>query len=111
MSFSIWGNMNNEAYALPMIKLTPVLPLTQRYVLGWSTVDQGLDYFSELAIDALGNLLTNGMVAVASAQKTLHLANATIPTANPVGGGVVYVEAGALKYRGSNGTITVLGVA
>ena len=31
--------------------------------------------------------------------------------ATPVGGGVVYVEAGALKYKGSGGTVTVLGAA
>lgn len=35
----------------------------------------------------------------------------TVPNANPTGGGVVYVEAGALKYRGSSGTITVLAAA
>jgi len=109
--FSIWGNQNNEAYMLPMVQLTPPLPQSQNYVLGWSVAGQGLDYFSSLAIDSLGNLLTNGMVAATSAAKTLHLANAVIPTANPVGGGVLYVEAGALKYRGSGGTVTVLGAA
>jgi hypothetical protein len=42
----------------------------------------------------------------------LGIANAvTVPTANPTGGGVLYVEAGALKYRGSGGTITTLAVA
>ena len=35
----------------------------------------------------------------------------TIPTSNPTGGGVIYVEAGALKYRGTSGTITTLGAA
>jgi hypothetical protein len=33
------------------------------------------------------------------------------PTSNPTGGGILYVEAGALKYRGSSGTITTLGNA
>jgi hypothetical protein len=32
----------------------------------------------------------------------------TVPTTNPTGGGVLYVEAGALKYRGSSGTITTI---
>jgi len=59
-------------------------------------------------IDSAGNLLV-GMTAIAtSSAKTLHLANATVPTANPTGGGVLYVEAGALKYRGSSGTITTI---
>jgi len=35
----------------------------------------------------------------------------TVPTSNPTGGGILYVEAGALKYRGSSGTITTLGAA
>ena len=32
----------------------------------------------------------------------------TVPTSNPTNGGVLYVEAGALKYRGSSGTITTI---
>jgi hypothetical protein len=37
------------------------------------------------------------------------IANATtVPTTNPTGGGVLYVEGGALKYRGSSGTITTV---
>jgi hypothetical protein len=30
----------------------------------------------------------------------------TIPSSNPTGGGVLYVDGGALYYRGSNGTVT-----
>jgi hypothetical protein len=40
------------------------------------------------------------------------IANATLaPPANPAGGGILYVEDGALKYRGSNGTVTVIAAA
>lgn len=35
----------------------------------------------------------------------------TIPSANPTGGGVLYVQGGALKYRGTSGTVTTLGPA
>lgn len=35
----------------------------------------------------------------------------TVPTTNPTGGGILYVEAGALKYRGSGGTVTTIGPA
>ena len=38
------------------------------------------------------------------------LSNQTAPS-TPTGGGVIYVESGALKYIGSSGTITTLGVA
>jgi hypothetical protein len=42
----------------------------------------------------------------------LGIANAvTVPTTNPTGGGVLYAEAGALKWRGSSGTVTVLAPA
>jgi hypothetical protein len=36
------------------------------------------------------------------------LSNGTAPAANPTGGGYLYVESGALKYRGSSGTVTTI---
>jgi len=40
------------------------------------------------------------------------LANATtVPTTNPTGGGILYVDGGALKYRGSSGTVTTIAPA
>jgi hypothetical protein len=45
----------------------------------------------------------------ASAVGCFGIANATtVPTGAPAGGGVIYVEAGALKYRGSSGTVTTI---
>ncbi len=41
----------------------------------------------------------------------LLMQNGTAPTASITGGGIMYVEAGALKYRGSSGTITTIGPA
>jgi hypothetical protein len=39
----------------------------------------------------------------------LAIANATTnPSSNPTTGGVLYVNAGALTYRGSSGTVTVI---
>jgi hypothetical protein len=35
----------------------------------------------------------------------------TVPTSNPTGGGIMYSEGGALKWRGSNGTITTIAAA
>lgn len=37
--------------------------------------------------------------------------NGTAPSSSLSGGGIIYVEAGALKYRGSSGTITTIGSA
>jgi hypothetical protein len=39
----------------------------------------------------------------------LFISNSSAP-ATPTGGGVIYVESGSLKYKGSSGTVTVLGV-
>lgn len=39
----------------------------------------------------------------------VFIANRTAaPSSNPTGGGILYCEAGALKYRGSSGTVTVI---
>jgi hypothetical protein len=80
-------------------------------IFGTRTNGSGGGNFERMRIDSAGNLLV-GMTAIAtSSAKTIHLANATVPTANPTGGGVLYVESGALKYRGSSGTVTTLGNA
>jgi hypothetical protein len=42
----------------------------------------------------------------------MAIANAAVaPSVNPAGGGILYVENGALKYRGTNGTVTVVAPA
>lgn len=56
----------------------------------------------------------NDLLVLASAGLSLtgnfFISNTTAP-ATPTGGGVVYVESGALKYKGSSGTVTTLGAA
>ena len=60
-----------------------------------------------MSLDASGNLLVGLTTAGTTAAKTIQIANGTAPTAN-VTGGQLYVEAGALKYRGSSGTVTTI---
>jgi hypothetical protein len=60
-----------------------------------------------MTLDASGNLLVGLSTAGTTAAKTIQIANGTAPTAN-VTGGQLYVEAGALKYRGSSGTVTTI---
>jgi hypothetical protein len=60
-----------------------------------------------MTLDASGNLLVGLATAGTTAAKTIQIANGTAPTAN-VTGGQLYVEAGALKYRGSSGTVTTI---
>ena len=62
-----------------------------------------------MRIDSSGNVGIGTTSFGASSQVVLAIANATaVPTGNPTGGGVLYVEAGALKYRGSSGTVTTI---
>lgn len=47
-----------------------------------------------------------------SGTKVIFIANRTAaPSTNPSGGGILYCESGALKYRGSSGTVTTLAAA
>ena len=78
----------------------------------WSTAPSGtagnaITFTQAMTLDASGNLLVGLTAAGTTAAKTIQIANGTAPTAN-VTGGQLYVEAGALKYRGSSGTVTTL---
>jgi hypothetical protein len=61
-----------------------------------------------MRIDSSGNVGVGVSTFGTSAAKVLGLANATAPSTSPAGMGQLYVEAGALKYRGSSGTVTTL---
>ena len=69
-----------------------------------------ITFTQAMTLDASGNLLVGLTTAGTTAAKTIQIANGTAPTAN-VTGGQLYVESGALKYRGSSGTITTIAAA
>lgn len=59
-----------------------------------------------------GNIGFKTTAQFGSGVGVIGIANATTaPTIAPIGGGVYWVEAGALKYMGSSGTITTLAAA
>lgn len=63
-------------------------------------------------VGAGGNLGFRTTSQFGKGQGVIAMANAAVaPTVNPAGGGILYVEDGALKYRGSNGTVTVIAPA
>ena len=65
-----------------------------------------------MRIDATGNIGINTTAQFGSGVGVIGLANAgTLPTTNPTGGGVLYADAGALKWRGSAGTVTTIASA
>jgi hypothetical protein len=57
---------------------------------------------------ANGNLGVGATAWGTSAVRVIGIANGTAPTSSPAGMGQLYVEAGALKYRGSSGTVTTI---
>jgi hypothetical protein len=61
-----------------------------------------------VVLDTSGNVGVGVSTFGTSAAKVLGLADATAPSTSPAGMGQLYVEAGALKYRGSSGTVTTL---
>lgn len=59
-----------------------------------------------------GNITHGGAGSYGGGVKVQFIPNATTePTSNPTGGGIFYVFGGALKYRGSSGTVTTIGPA
>ncbi len=76
--------------------------------LDFLTTTSGGSLTSRMRIDSAGNVGVGVGTFGTSAAKVLGLANATAPTTSPAGMGQLYVEAGALKYRGSSGTVTTL---
>ena len=65
------------------------------------------------AVSAAGDLLVgNANTQVGSGAGVIAVKNAaTLPSTNPSGGGVLYADAGAGKWRGSGGTTTTFGAA
>ena len=76
--------------------------------LSLQTTDAGGTSTERLRLDSSGNLGLGG-ASFGSGAVVMFIANATTaPTTNPTAGGVLYVEGGALKYRGSSGTVTTI---
>jgi hypothetical protein len=77
------------------------------YTAPSGTAGNAISFTQALTLSAVGNLLLGGTSDPTSAAKAIVIYNGTAPTGN-IAGGTLYVEAGALKYRGSSGTVTTL---
>jgi hypothetical protein len=77
------------------------------YTAPSGTAGNAISFTQALTLSAVGNLLLGGTADPTSAAKAIVIYNGTAPTGN-IAGGTLYVEAGALKYRGSSGTVTTL---
>ena len=59
-----------------------------------------------------GNILVGGITSAGSASGCIGLGNAGgTPVGTPTNGGVLYAEAGVLKWKGSSGTVTTIAAA
>jgi len=72
----------------------------------------GASITEKMRITGAGNFGFNTGAQFGGGVKVIGIANATtVPTTDPSGGGVLYCEGGALKYRGSSGTVTTIAPA
>ena len=63
-------------------------------------------------LGAGGNIGFRTAAQFGKGQGVIAIANATVaPSVSPAGDGILYVENGALKYKGSNGTVTAIAPA
>lgn len=77
--------------------------------VGKSIAMGGTYYIGSVRCTESGNVVigSGGSYRINS---NFELGNVAVP-GTPIGGGTVYVEAGSLKYKGSSGTVTLLGLA
>ena len=93
----------------PVVTNAGTLALT---ATGANVVAVSTNGSERMRITDAGNVLIGTTTTAAGASGTLHMANAaTVPTGNLTGGGVLFIEGGALKYRGSAGTVTTVAAA
>lgn len=78
-------------------------------ITGSGQVSLGNVSTPRLTVETTGNIGLFSTGSYGSGALVLFIANATTaPTTNPTGGGILYAASGALKYRGSGGTVTTI---
>ena len=81
------------------------------YIAPSGTAGNAITFTQALTLTNVSNLLLGGTSDPTSASGCLVIYNRTAAPTGNIAGGTLYVEAGALKYRGSSGTVTTLAVA
>ncbi len=59
-------------------------------------------------LTTMGNLRVGGLAGTGGGSGVIGILNGTAPTSNPTGGGILFVESGALKYRGTSGSAATI---
>jgi len=66
-------------------------------------------FLTSSTLTTMGNLRVAGTAGTGGGSGVIAIANAgTVPTSNPTGGGVLFVNSGALQYRGTSGANATL---
>ena len=102
---------NSAGSVLARVSSTGIIYSTQGISTPYFTNVDG----STVIMTTTGNRnmqLFSATMSVGGGSSVLGITNAaTVPTSNPTGGGILYAEGGALKWRGSSGTITTIAAA
>jgi hypothetical protein len=74
--------------------------------------DGHISFYGNNSVLCHSNFAVGETTDFGSGAVVIAIANATtVPSTNPTGGGVLYAQAGALKWRGSSGTVTTIAAA
>jgi hypothetical protein len=76
-----------------------------------NTYDIGTSSFNARNVYLNSNLFVGAASVGTSGDKVIAIYNGTAPTSSPANTGQLYCEGGALKFRGSSGTITTIAPA
>src|SRR5574343_385684 len=109
-NFKITGNTKTWAAGALATQRFNYFSANTAAAAGASTFTAIHNFYSDAPL-AGSNMTATNLYAAGFGGHVFIANSVGVPSNNPTGGGVLYVESGALKYRGSSGTITTLGAA
>jgi hypothetical protein len=102
-------NFSNTVSIVGGIESTPASGSHPTFLSVSTTPSGSTSRAERFRITSAGNIGIGTTDQFGGGVKVVGIANATtVPASNPTAGGVLYVESGALKYRGSSGTVTTI---
>ena len=107
IEFNRTGRTGGSLYAM----IQGINPGNDEGYLSFYTCVAGVDASEKMRISGAGNVGIGTTAFGTNAQKVIAIANGIAPTTSPSFVGQLYVEGGALKYRGSSGTVTTIAPA